>query len=65
MSDLRLFVTEDEMRAARTSLGNPAGLDEVLVSTGIDAFLVLLGGGTVELSDGRRVHLSQVVASNE
>ncbi len=59
MNDIRLFVTKDEMRKARDDLGRPAGLDESIVATGIDAFFVLLDGGTVEI-EGKQHRLVEI-----
>lgn len=54
-----IYVSSERMRQARASLGSPGALDEALVATGIDAFFVLLDGGTVEI-DGRVVELKEV-----
>ncbi len=42
--------TIDQMKMARRQLGNPAGLNEAIVATGIDALFILLAGDAVEFS---------------
>ena len=58
MSDLRIYLTVDEMKQARSKLGNPATLAEAVTSTGIDALFALLDGGIVEI-EGTRYRLQE------
>lgn len=47
MSDLRLFITPDDVRRALAELGPIGDLGEAYVKTAVDAWLHLTEGGTV------------------
>jgi hypothetical protein len=47
MSDMKLYVTAEEMRAAAKSLPNPGARDEAIAITAMLALTHLLEGGSV------------------
>jgi len=52
------FFSEQRMRKARDTLGNPGDLNEAVVATGIDLFFYLLDGGYAVI-DGRCLYLKE------
>ena len=61
---MKVYTSVADMREARSQLGRPGALDEVLVATGIDALFVLLDGGTVEI-EGTQYRLTTIDGGQE
>lgn len=60
VEDMRIHVSQAQVRQAMLSLGKPAALDEVVVLGAAEAFMALVAGNIVRLEDGRAVRLFDV-----